>query len=98
MIKVFTHFGQLCSTEKFKPWLLHIALNEALLKHAAGGTISMSSLNPTKSLATFSCARILLTGGRSLRRRSGQGDSPDRESGPAGIASLGKGRSSCLET
>ena len=32
MIKVFTHLGQLNSTEKFRPWLLQIALNEARLK------------------------------------------------------------------
>jgi len=32
MIKALTRLGQLSSTEKFKPWLLQIAVNEARLK------------------------------------------------------------------
>src|SRR5215471_2715118 len=32
MLKAFTRLHQLSSTEKFKPWLLRIAVNEARLK------------------------------------------------------------------
>jgi RNA polymerase sigma-70 factor (ECF subfamily) len=32
MLKALMHLNQLADREKFKPWLLHIALNEARLK------------------------------------------------------------------
>lgn len=46
MIKVFTHLEQLSSTEKFRPWLLQIALNEARLKRRSRRDHQYEPLEP----------------------------------------------------